>query len=150
MMRSMLSLLPSIIALAACVAWPAGATAGPRSRVVVWTGPEKSVEIPGLPLQSLHAPLLDASGQTVGKLDVVLTFTSILPEPDGPVSGMVSGVATLPLGQIALQGALEAGDEPFKLAITGGTEAYRKARGYARVAPAGEDEGTRIVFHLTP
>lgn len=137
------------LALGALLSLPLAAFAGQRSKIIVKTGQETNGRVQGLPIETLYAPLLDLSGQTVGKLDVTLTITLMPQDPDDPGSGFISGVATLPLGQITVQGALDNGDDPFKLAITGGTGAYRNARGYVRVRPTEQSAGSRITFHVT-
>jgi len=141
------------LALACLVAaaLPSAATAGRRDKIVLRTGLEQKIEIPSFPMEMLHAPLVDAQDQTVGALDAVITITLLPPmdDPDGPVSGIVQGVATLPQGQVIFTGTLEDGDGPFKLAITGGTRAYRDAGGYIRVTPTEEDQGSRLAFYLT-
>jgi hypothetical protein len=50
---------------------------------------------------------------------------------------------SLPEGQLTVQGLAtltETGNQPFTLAITGGTGAYRTARGQAQVTPVSETE----------
>jgi hypothetical protein len=125
-----------------------------RRRFVVRTGPETSLEFPGLPLWTIHAPLLqgDGAGEQVGTLDALMVFTLLPPEddPEGPASGIVQAVVKLPTGDIAIQGTIDSGDGPFKLAVTGGTRAFRNARGYVRVTPTEEDQGSRIAFYVTP
>jgi len=54
-----------------------------------------------------------------------------------------AATASLPEGQLTVQGLAtltETGDQPFTLAITGGTGAYRTARGQAQVTPVSETE----------
>jgi hypothetical protein len=63
----------------------------------------------------------------------------------GQAGGRFQCVATLslPEGQLSAQGLAmlaESGDQPFTLAITGGTGAYRTARGQIRVVQASETE----------
>jgi hypothetical protein len=50
---------------------------------------------------------------------------------------------SLPEGQLTVQGLAtltETGNQPFTLAITGGTGAYRTARGQAQVTPVSQTE----------
>jgi hypothetical protein len=50
---------------------------------------------------------------------------------------------SLPEGQITVQGLAtltETGNQPFTLAITGGTGAYRTARGHAQITPVSQTE----------
>jgi hypothetical protein len=63
----------------------------------------------------------------------------------GQAGGRFQCAATvsLPEGQLTVQGLAtltETGNQPFTLAITGGTGAYRTARGQARVTPVNETE----------
>jgi hypothetical protein len=69
----------------------------------------------------------------------------------GQAGGRFQCVATLslPEGQLTAQGLAtlnETGDQPFTLAITGGTGAYRTAHGQIRVAPV---SGTESRYTLT-
>lgn len=54
-----------------------------------------------------------------------------------------TATVSLPEGQLTVQGLAtmtETGSQPFTLAITGGTGAYRTARGQAQVIPVSESE----------
>jgi hypothetical protein len=144
----------TVVAAALAASMPSGdaiADPRPRERLAFRTGPEMNGEFPGVPLQTIHTALLDrTSGAEVGVLDAVIFFTSIPQQEGDPFAGFAQAVATLPEGQITLQGALVPDDGPFQLAITGGTGAYRNAGGYVRVSvPAPNDESSRLVFHVT-
>lgn len=80
-------------------------------------------------------------GRRVGDDAAVCQFMADL----GQAGGRFQCLATLslPEGQVTAQGLLtqsEGGDQPFTLAITGGTGAYRTAHGQIRVAPVSETE----------
>jgi hypothetical protein len=66
------------------------------------------------------------NGEKVGEDGGTCTVTRIA--AGGAATLHCLGTNSLPGGQIAVQG-LAAPDEPFELAITGGTGRYRKARG---------------------
>jgi Dirigent-like protein len=74
-----------------------------------------------------HGALRDATdSRQVGHFEGVLT--AVTPDAESLCEARV--VLALPQGQIAVQGELDFGaDEPFVHAITGGTGAYRNARG---------------------
>jgi hypothetical protein len=74
-----------------------------------------------------HGALRDATDRRdVGHFEGILT--AVTPDADSLFEARV--VLALPRGQIAVEGELDfSGDEPFIHAITGGTGAYRKARG---------------------
>ena len=74
-----------------------------------------------------HGALRDAAdSRQVGHFEGVLT--AVTPDAESLYEARV--VLALPQGQIAVQGELDFGaDEPFVHAITGGTGAYRNARG---------------------
>ncbi len=74
-----------------------------------------------------HGALRDATdSRQVGHFEGILT--AVTPDAESLYESRV--VLALPQGQIAVQGELDFGaDEPFVHAITGGTGAYRNARG---------------------
>lgn len=80
-------------------------------------------------------------GGKVGHDATVCQFMADL----GQAGGRFQCVATvsLPEGQLTVQGLAtltETGTQPFTLAITGGTGAYRTAHGQVKVAPVSETE----------
>jgi hypothetical protein len=80
-------------------------------------------------------------GRKVGHDAAVCQFMADL----GQAGGRFQCVATvsLPEGQLTVQGLptlTETGNQPFTLAITGGTGAYRTAHGQLQVAPVSETE----------
>ena len=80
-------------------------------------------------------------GRKVGHDAAVCQFMADL----GQAGGRFQCVATvsLPEGQLTVQGLptlTETGGQPFTLAITGGTGAYRTAHGQLQVAPVSETE----------
>ena len=80
-------------------------------------------------------------GRKVGDGAAVCQFMADL----GQAGGRFQCLATLSLpdGQLTAQGLAtlnETGDQPFTLAITGGTGAYRTAHGQIRIAPVSQTE----------
>jgi hypothetical protein len=80
----------------------------------------------------------------VGKVGHDATVCQIMADL-GQAGGRFQCAATvsLPEGQLTVQGLAtltETGNQPFTLAITGGTGAYRTARGQAQVTPVSETE----------
>jgi hypothetical protein len=89
-------------------------------------------------------------GRRVGDDAAVCQFMANL----GQAGGRFQCVATLslPEGQLTAQGLAtlaESGDQPFTLAITGGTGAYRTAHGQIRVVQASETERHYTVTVIT-
>jgi allene oxide cyclase-like protein len=89
-------------------------------------------------------------GRKVGDAAAVCQFMADL----GQAGGRFQCLATLslPEGQLTAQGLTtlnETGDQPFTLAITGGTGAYRTAHGQIRVAPVSEAESHYTLTILT-
>lgn len=91
----------------------------------------------------------------VGMLGGQCTAVRILPEPlpaeQEPTSVTVNCVVSveLPRGQLTAQGLVTFDDDnTFSLAITGGTGAYRTARGQADVTETSEDGDTSIRVNL--
>ena len=86
---------------------------------------------------------LFARGRQVGMLGGVGTFVRFDEAAESAVVNLVL-TAELRRGQLAMQGLVtfsEAGDDDFRLAITGGTGAYRTAHGEVFVSET-EDEDT--------
>ena len=75
----------------------------------------------------IHSPLFNRAGATVGTLDVHAVFTSI-----DPLAVQVLFTASLAKGQITAQG-VGTEETGFTAAVTGGTGAYRNARGQVTV-----------------
>jgi hypothetical protein len=91
--------------------------------------------------QFLGTDDLYRNGRKVGDDASVCQFMADL----GQAGGRFHCLATLslPEGQLTAQGLFtqtEGGDQPFTLAITGGTGAYRTAHGQVRVVQVGETE----------
>jgi hypothetical protein len=80
-------------------------------------------------------------GRRVGDDAAVCQFMADLDQAGGRFQCVAT--LSLPEGQLTAQGLAtlnETGDQPFTLAITGGTGAYRIAHGQIRVAPVSETE----------
>jgi hypothetical protein len=88
-----------------------------------------------------HDVLLDETGQQVGHDGV----SCIVTDPSGP-EAECTATFDLPGGQITTQ-FLNSPPPEKHAAITGGTGAYRNARGEAILVERGDDTGT-ITFHL--
>lgn len=99
-------------------------------------------------LRTVHMKLVNRQQQEVGEMDLVVTLTQVPPEPEGPVRGVVTGVATLSGGQIVAQGAFTAGVESFELAVVGGTGDFRRVRGDVKVVPGVDDGPSKLVVRL--
>jgi hypothetical protein len=89
-------------------------------------------------------------GRKVGDDAAVCQFMADL----GQAGGRFQCLATLslPEGQLTAQGLAtlnETGDQPFTLAITGGTGTYRTAHGQMRVAPVSETESHYTLTVIT-
>ena len=100
--------------------------------------------------QFLSTDDVNRQGRRVGDDAAVCQFMADL----GQAGGRFQCVATLslPEGQLTAQGLAtlnEAGDQPFMLAITGGTGAYRSAHGQIRVAPVSQTESRYTVTVIT-
>jgi allene oxide cyclase len=87
--------------------------------------------------------LFDAAGHQVGEDAGTCPVTDLI--PDG-VQIVCSLVVALPQGQLSLQG-LATNDPTKKLAITGGTDRYRTARGDGELVEFGPDTG-RLTLHV--
>jgi hypothetical protein len=88
-----------------------------------------------------HDVLLDETGEQVGHDGV----SCIVTDPSGPEAECTATFA-LPGGQITTQ-FLNTPPPEKHAAVTGGTGAYRNARGEAVLVERGDDTGT-ITFHL--
>ena len=81
-------------------------------------------------------------GRKVGMLGGVGTFVRFDEATESAVVNLVL-TAELRRGQLAMQGLVtfsDAGDDEFRLAITGGTGAYRTAHGEVFVSPTEDDD----------
>jgi hypothetical protein len=91
---------------------------------------------PSLGDQIVFSESLERFGRDVGMSGVVCTVTHLV-APYGVTTFQCIGTLSLRRGQITLQGLIEVQGEddpgPFKVAITGGTGAYRGAGGEAVV-----------------
>lgn len=94
------------------------------------------------------------NGRKVGHDDATCTITRLEPKTGTPQTAAVQCLATLvlPEGQITTQGTriahLDAQEPPrFVLAITGGTGAYKAARGTVRVVDLNETD-SRLTVEL--
>jgi allene oxide cyclase-like protein len=100
--------------------------------------------------QFLNTDDVYRQGRKVGHDAAVCQFMADL----GQAGGRFQCLATLslPEGQLTAQGLAtlaETGDQPFTLAITGGTGAYRTAHGQVRVAPVSQTESRYTVTVIT-
>ena len=93
-------------------------------------------------------------GEKVGHDDATCTLTRLQPKTGKPETGAVQCLGTfmLPEGQITVQGvrtfAFDAQEPPnFVLAITGGTGAYKAARGTVHIVDLNETD-SRITLEL--
>jgi len=91
--------------------------------------------------------LFDRAAQPSGVLNLFGIPTSPPEVPDDQASGIVTAVITLDDGTIVAQGQFPLDNGPTIVAIVGGTGRYRRARGYARLAPRPQDR-VRVVLHL--
>jgi len=87
------------------------------------------------------------AGQPRGVLNLFGIPTSPIDVPDDQAIGIVTFVASLDDGSIVAQGRFPLDDGPTIVAIVGGTGRYRRARGYARIAPRDQGE-IRVVLHV--
>jgi hypothetical protein len=84
------------------------------------------------------------NGKKVGDHSVVCTYVHL-----NPSALQCVGTFALPEGQIAGQALLHLpAASSVDVAVTGGTGAYRAARGYVRTVPAGQTE-RKLTFYLT-
>jgi hypothetical protein len=85
-------------------------------------------------------------GQEVGTLGGVCTVTGL--EPAVSVTFQCQATASLPDGQITSQGLVtfspETEGQPFRIAITGGTGAYRTAHGQVTVVETATEDRLTI------
>jgi hypothetical protein len=103
---------------------------------------------PSLGDELVFSERLFLRGRQVGESGVVCVVTQAMPPYDVLTFHCV-GTLDLPRGQITLQGLIEVQGEddmgPFRVAITGGTRAYRCACGEAVVRGVSD---TRSVYRL--
>jgi hypothetical protein len=87
-------------------------------------------------------------GQEVGTLGGVCTVTGL--EPAVSITFQCLATASLPAGQITVQGLVtfspETEGQPFRIAITGGTGAYRTAHGQVTVVETATED--RLTFRI--
>jgi hypothetical protein len=102
---------------------------------------------PGLSLgdQTVFTHDMFQDGRRVGEDHVVCTITRITgTAPSRAVTSECLVTVILPRGQITIQGAMPSAEQgappPFTNAVTGGTGAYRTARGEVRVSPLSNAE----------
>jgi hypothetical protein len=87
--------------------------------------------------------LKNAAGtRTIGRIDAIYTFTDVSEESP---TVHVEATATLPGGTVELAGLFVLGPLTGRIAITGGTGAYRSARGELRTSVI-NDTDVRVVF----
>ena len=102
---------------------------------------------PSLGDELVISEALSRKGRQVGTSGIVCTITQAM-APYDVVTFHCVGTLSLRRGQITLQGLIEVqGEEdpgPFRVAITGGTRAYRGAGGEATV----RDVGNRSIYKL--
>ena len=101
---------------------------------------------------AVHGTLKTKAGAAVGTLDVAITATVVPQAQDDPLTAILAATATLPGGQISVQGVAQLGDhqQPFVLGIVGGTGDYRGAHGVLRVRPSQTTDDAVLVFDLAP
>jgi hypothetical protein len=90
--------------------------------------------------QNIHTGDLFRGGEKVGILGVVCT--TVRADADA-FSFLCVGSAELPKGQITIQGLItftETAEEPFEIAVTGGTGKYRTAHGVLSIRQIGLPE----------
>ncbi|WP_433296313.1 hypothetical protein ACQP2F_38085 [Actinoplanes sp. CA-030573] len=90
-----------------------------------------------------HDLLFDAAGHQVGHDGVACTVT----DPEGGPEAQCTGTFALPGGQLATQ-FLNTPPAVKHFAVTGGTGAYRRARGEAVLVEHGDGTGD-VTFYLT-
>jgi hypothetical protein len=99
--------------------------------------------------QQIGVDDLYQNGKRVGQAGI---DAQILLLTDDSLTAQLLVTLSLPKGDITLHGTftenLAAGPKPFVLAITGGTGAYRTARGQAKVALVPGTEDTRYTLQL--
>ncbi|GGN77779.1 hypothetical protein GCM10011579_060320 [Streptomyces albiflavescens] len=94
--------------------------------------------------ENIIAEDLYRDGRKIGDHSVVCTYVHINPDELQCV-----GTFALPQGQVTSQALLHLPPAPaIDIAITGGSGAYRTARGYVHTVPAGQTE-RRLTFHIT-
>jgi len=103
---------------------------------------------PSLGDELVFSESLSRHGREVGVSGVVCTITQTTPPYDVAWFHCV-GTLSLRRGQITLQGLIQVQGEndpgPFKVAVTGGTGAYRSAGGVAVIREVSE---TRSIYRL--
>lgn len=144
--------------LAFCLPWstlasddPATALLTKPERIVLFATGSGEDDDDTFPVFRVHFDLVDKAQQPKGTLDVSGIATQPRPQNPGDPepAAIITFVASLSDGSVVGQGVMKADDQPFMVAIVGGTGRYRRARGQARVVPK-EDDGARIVLHLLP
>lgn len=95
----------------------------------------------------LSVNVLTSDGHNAGRLNAVCTLMT--------KQALCHAIVRIHAGQLVLDGQIPwtwfsgSQDSPAKLAITGGTSAYRHAHGFAELKPGSED-GPLFVLHVTP
>jgi hypothetical protein len=103
---------------------------------------------PGLSLGDEMVSTADAlqDGRRVGEAHVVCTITRITgTAPSQTVSRQCLVTMPLPRGKITIQGAGSGGPPPFYSAVTGGTGAYRTARGEVQLTPINDTDNDIVI-----
>jgi hypothetical protein len=145
----------AVVALGLLAAGPAVASGKSSKKVLRVVAVEKQSEDidlgttgPSLGDEFVFSERLFIRGRQVGESGVVCVVTQAMP-PYNVLTFHCVGTLDLPRGQITLQGLIEVQGEddmgPFRLAITGGTGAYRCACGEAVVRGVSD---TRSVYRL--
>jgi hypothetical protein len=96
--------------------------------------------------QNVFSEDLFRDGKKVGHTGVLCTLVRLVPRVSA--TAQCVGTASLPGGQITVQGLLTFTDGPgsFVLAITGGTGAYKTAHGQAKVVEVSDVEARITLF----
>jgi hypothetical protein len=141
--------MPAAATAAPAKAVAAGADIATATTIVVVSRNETTTDIdnpPAGPSQGdelvVHSPLFRRSGAEVGTLDVHAVFTSI-----DPFAVQAVFTASLAKGQITAQGVATE-ETRFTAAVTGGTGAYRNARG--QVTVRFQANQVVLTYHLIP
>ena len=148
------------LAIAALPAASAPSPAGSRGdddeveviRVLATTVQEANLDLgeegDSLGDQFVFSDDLSRHGESVGILGATCTLVRL---DQTSATSQCLATAELPKGQIAVHGLItfseETEDEPFRLAITGGTGRYKEAHGHVTVVTVSETE-ERLTFHI--
>jgi hypothetical protein len=128
---------------------PAGADITTATTIVVISRNETETDIDNPPAGTsqgdegaVHSPLFTRSGAEVGTLDVHFVITSV-----DPFAIQAMFTASLSKGQLTAQGVATE-EASFTAAVTGGTGAYRNARG--QVTVRFQANQVVLTYHLIP